>query len=263
MASLSSVVQSVYRIVSRPKPIREVIHAVLRAIIPQSIKIDGRDFFLDTSDPIVSGALTLHLYEREEMALFRSLIQPGMIVADMGAHIGIYSVIAALRGAKVIAFEPEPHNRELLRKNAEGLPITIIPKGVSDHEGSATLYLHGDNKGRHSIFGEGTPLHIETTTLSEKVDFIKMDIEGAEPLALKGACSIIETYHPTLMMEFTPHLWEKAGESPADTLAWLSSLGYRITEIGKGEITEFSTYARAFPDGTYANLFCYPRSEKL
>ena len=259
--ALSKAAKFTYTVLLRPKPLRQLTHAILRRLIPAYIRIDGRNFYLDPSDPVVSGALMLGVYENEERTQFCFLIRPGMTVLDVGAHIGLFSVLAATRGAKVIAFEPEPRNLALLRKNVEGLAVEVVPKAVSDRVGTARLGLHPDNKGRHSIVDDEQKdaIPVPTTTLSMDADIIKLDVEGAEPLVLKGAKEMIERCRPVIFLEFTPRWWERVGYDPLELLSWLASLGYVVKEIGGGTIQDAVSYAERFKGEEYANLLCMPQ----
>ena len=99
-------------------------------------------------------------YERATTDLLKDLLHPGMIFVDVGANIGYFSLLAAnLVGTEgtVYAFEPEPGNHELLRKNIElnsYSNIVMIQKAVSNKSGSAPLFLSALDSGSHSLYSE-------------------------------------------------------------------------------------------------------------
>ena len=143
-------------------------------------------------------------------------IRPGDIVLDCGANIGVFTREALLAGAsKVIAIEPAPENLECLRRNfapeiASG-KVIVYPKGVWDKDDFLEMHIHHDNAAADSFIIKNekttaTATKIPLTTIDKmvaelnlpRVDFVKMDIEGAEVRALNGARSTLARYHPKL-----------------------------------------------------------------
>lgn len=144
-------------------------------------------------------------------------VRPGDIVLDCGGHIGTFTNKALERGAaKVVGFEPDPVNAEAYRRNfkkeiAEGRVI-LIEQGVWDSKGEMTLTIGTTNSGTNSMvlrLPSQTAIQVGVDTIDAfvselnlpRVDFIKMDIEGAERQALKGASGILSKYHPRLMID--------------------------------------------------------------
>ena len=164
--------------------------------------------------------LPFHLAE-QDMNIYgdeNTGVRKGDIVLDCGANIGTFTRTALERGAKtVVAVEPAPENLECLRRTfapeiASGRVI-VYDKGVWDKEDVMTLHLHEDNSAADSFLikgkeGEEHTVQAKLTTIDkmveelklERVDFIKMDIEGAEPNALRGGRGTIAKYHPRLAM---------------------------------------------------------------
>jgi FkbM family methyltransferase len=143
-------------------------------------------------------------------------IKPGDVVLDCGANIGTFTREALNAGAsKVIAIEPAPENLECLRRNfvpeiAAG-KVIVYPKGVWDKDDWLELHIHHDNAAAdsfliHSDKSTKTAEKLPLTTIDkmveelklDRVDFIKMDIEGAEPKALTGGRGTLAKYHPKL-----------------------------------------------------------------
>lgn len=145
------------------------------------------------------------------------LVRQGDIVVDCGAHVGVFTANALKRGAKrVISIEPDPRNIECLRRNfkaeIEAGRVTVIPAGAWSEEKTIQLNIGMANSGTGSmIHKEEGAVSIEVPVRPidkivaelgvERVDFIKMDIEGAEREALKGAAEILKKYKPRLMMD--------------------------------------------------------------
>jgi len=142
-------------------------------------------------------------------------VQQGDIVLDCGAYVGTFSRLALDAGAKlVVAVEPVLEKVECLRRNfgpeIEAGRLVIYPKGVWDKEESLPLHKHSKQSGGDSFVldRDTTSGELQLTTIDqlvkdlqlERVDFIKMDIEGAEGRALRGAASTIRAHHPGLAL---------------------------------------------------------------
>jgi FkbM family methyltransferase len=143
-------------------------------------------------------------------------VQNGDVVLDCGANVGVFTREALNAGAKkVIAIEPAPENIECLRRNyapevAAGRVI-VYPKGVWDKDDILPLNVDSHNSAADSFVihpagshatADGLPLTTIDKLVSElgldQVNFIKMDIEGAEPKALAGARDTLARWHPKL-----------------------------------------------------------------
>jgi FkbM family methyltransferase len=143
-------------------------------------------------------------------------VQPGDIVLDCGAHVGVFTWDALRRGAaKVVAIEPDPLNLECLRRNfkdeiAAGRVI-VFSKGVWSEEKTLVLFTGAENSGMNSMLqdqGAGK-IEVPVTTIDRmvaqlglpRVSYIKMDIEGAEREALKGAIDTMRRFRPRIMLD--------------------------------------------------------------
>lgn len=136
-------------------------------------------------------------------------INNGDVVFDCGANIGLFSMVAAAKGAKVYAFEPVPGVIQHLEQARKIHPsIEIIGEALSDRSGKARISLSsGANTGNSFILPAGDQsIEIVTTSVDEfvasrkleRVDFIKADIEGAERLMLSGAADTLRRFAPKL-----------------------------------------------------------------
>lgn len=180
----------------------------------------------------LSGRLILRKgYEVQTTFLFNDLVKQGMVVVDVGAHIGYYTILASkLVGnqGKVWAFEPEPNNYENLIKNIKlNKAINVMPirKAVSDKDGIGRLfvseYLSGECslvniKKRHTR-SVAVDTVILDNTINQKIDVIKVDVDGNEMAVLAGAHNLLEQNKDILL--FT-EIWkiglEEAGYSCED-----------------------------------------------
>ncbi len=144
-------------------------------------------------------------------------VKAGDTVLDCGANIGVYTRLALDAGAKkVIAIEPGPENVEALRRNfkdeiASGR-VVIVPKGVWDKDDFLTLKVDPNNTAANTFVMElkdgKMGVQVPLTTIDklvaelnlDRVDYIKMDIEGAEQRALRGARETLAKFHPRLAL---------------------------------------------------------------
>jgi FkbM family methyltransferase len=185
------------------------------------VRRDGRFYLWNTPEgefwiPMASGSdLSMDLAEQKRN-IYGTRIRPGDIVLDAGANVGVFTRKALWAGAsKVIAIEPAPENLECLRRNfvseiADGRVI-LYPKGVWDKDDVLKLRVDANNSARDTFVREienaqfiEAPLTTIDKLVAElrlpKVDFIKMDIEGAERRAVIGARNTIAKYHPGMAL---------------------------------------------------------------
>lgn len=183
-------------------------------------------------------------YEEFEIQLMRHNLKPGDTFLDIGAGIGYHTIPASkFVGDKgeVISFEPDPNYFKLLQKNAKENGcnnVRLFQKAVSDRNGKTKLYLY-DKVGRNRIeevnyfladFEVRNYLEIESVKLDdflrdEKIDFIKMDIEGSGYLALEGMKSLIKK-NPEIRM-----IAEMVDYKNLEFLSLLKELGFKIYEM--------------------------------
>ena len=167
-------------------------------------------------------------------------IRPGDTVIDGGAHVGLFSRWALQQGARrVIAIEPEPTNIAMFEQNlADGIAdgrVTLVKAGIWDRQGSLPLFLSA-NSAHHNflVTDDGgqvaavplLPLDDLVRELQlDRVDFIKMDIEGAERNALLGARETLQRFRPRMVI-CTYHRQDDADAVPAAVAQ--AQPGYRI-----------------------------------
>jgi FkbM family methyltransferase len=160
-----------------------------------------------------------HMLAEQETGQYHSppsAIRPGDVVLDCGANYGIFTSEALSRGASmVVAIEPVPQNVVCLqRRFASEIHqgrVVIVSKGVWDREDHLSLELDpASSWGAHVVPRSGVPqsiqLTVPLTTIDKlvagmglrRVDFIKMDIEGAEQRALAGARTTLDQFRPRM-----------------------------------------------------------------
>jgi len=136
--------------------------------------------------------------------------EPTDVVVDCGAHIGSFTCRWAPYVSEVHAFEPHPANYALLEENVEGLGLDnvyLYNMALADYVGQAQMDGElPDNSGEADIFCTGTgciPVPVDTLDdmMPGEVDFIKLDVEGAEASILRGAERTLSQWHPKIVME--------------------------------------------------------------
>jgi FkbM family methyltransferase len=171
-----------------------------------------------------------------------------MVVVDIGANIGYYTLLAAkLIGSvgKVIAFEPSSDNCALLQQSLQvnGLTnVVLMPYAVADLDGTVS-YGMDDSNGRIAVDLRTDLTPVPAVTLDRvlagepRIDFIKMDIEGAEGRALRGMQQLLRTHRPIVCTEFSPDsLPTTSGLAPEEYLDLWRALGYQLSVIPKSGV---------------------------
>jgi len=194
-------------------------------------------------------------YEPQETALIESLVRPGMTFVDVGAHWGYFSLIAAQRvGAlgRVLSVEADPRLFVTLSRNVKTNALgQIEPIHVAAAAEVGTLRMSGyrevdDNwgvsrlRGSSEVTADPTDFDVSTASIDslldqrkvQRVDVLKMDIEGAEALALRGMESGLRAGRYKLMIiEFHPAALPSFGSSIGAIADLLSNFGYQAWRI--------------------------------
>ncbi|TRZ75816.1 MAG: FkbM family methyltransferase [Chitinophagaceae bacterium] len=138
---------------------------------------------------------------------------------DLGAHIGLYTVLLSQKATQVIAFEPTTFTRKVLNETLKFNScknVTVRSEMVTDASGSGTFYeTEAKVSNANSLVPLGTPFLVSAIALDDlnlKVDFLKVDIEGAELLALRGAARTLTTLK-YMTLEIHPRLMARLGQT--------------------------------------------------
>jgi len=176
---------------------------------------DGRYWIPQGSDYVLPYYLAEQ--RRKIYGVGEQDVQSGDIVLDCGANVGVYTRVALRNGAKlVVAIEPAPENIECLRRNfaaeISGGRVILYEKGVWDKDEMLVMRVDPQNSAADSFIiqreGAVETKQLPLTTIDklvaelklERVDHIKMDIEGAEQRALQGAHDTLARYHPRMSL---------------------------------------------------------------
>lgn len=181
-------------------------------------------------------------YEREP----GFILSPGQVIVDLGANLGVFATRAARRvgpTGRVVAVEPHPDNFRCLQRNAQRNGLTwldCVQAAAGNADGEAELFIHERGINHSLVRASSRSVLVRVRTVDslvkerglERIDFLKIDIEGAVPAALRGASETLRRFHPLIALERDSEL-ESKGLSDI-----LSSFGYERRDFG------IFTYAR-------------------
>lgn len=231
-----------------------MIRQVLKSIVRRMIGLTNGD-----SVPVLAGPLKgrrllrqhglpnlsmlFGTYEADFAAVFAARSQGCRVVYDVGAHAGYFALLAAghlSSGGVVQAFEPVPENardcREVVGLNQLSDCIRVEQVAMSDSVGTAQLVTPASSTSgilssavRHTEIDQNTAIEVPTSTLDRFIldegnprpDVIKIDVEGAEALVLRGAARTLDTVRPTVLIEVhgrqpAADIWDIASQHAYD-----------------------------------------------
>ena len=208
--------------------------------------LTGQPIYVDPLDSVGGEIVRKGCYEPEAVAVVEALIRERMVVFDIGAHVGQYTLLCGERvgpeGA-VHSFEPDPETFEQLVRNVRlnGLQNVLCRQvALGDRVGRAQLHLAtvlniGGNSLARCDDWSGRSVEVELSSVDAyaaewrigRVDFIKTDVEGAERAVFEGGCHTLRESKPILLFECS---WKSAafGYGADDVVADVRRLGYEV-----------------------------------
>ena len=215
-------------------------------------------------------------YETAELSFVQRLLRPGMTVLDLGAHHGLYSLLASKcvgRNGQVIAFEPSPRERRRLLRHVKlnrGANVIVQPYALGPDAGAAELFLvengqDGCNSLRPpAVLEPVTTVRVTLRRVDEElehmgvahVDFIKLDVEGAELGVLQGAAGILHgPSRPVILAEVQDVRTKPWGYTAREIIHFLVRKQYRWFALdSEGNLAPVSTEQHWYD----ANLVALP-----
>jgi FkbM family methyltransferase len=219
---------------------------------PLPLRLDPGIWWIARNDA-VSDALCQGVFEPDERAFLREFLEPGMVVLDVGAHAGFYTVTASKRvgpTGRVVSFEPSPRELERLQLHLrlnQCSNVTVEGVALGDTPGQGELFVfEGRTTGCNSFHLASTngarAVTVPIRTLDEymtngaldRVDLVKMDIEGAELSALRGGERLFRAARPVLLCELHEKRTAPWGYRARDIVDLVASWGYRWYMIEDG-----------------------------
>ena len=204
----------------------------------------------------------LQIFEKTEIdILLGETTKNDSIFWDVGANVGIYSILFAKNFPKsrVLAFEPNPRVIERLQKNLDLNNLSnveVMKFGLSDSEKNAKLFLNEVRAGAGTLAPNQLHDSMRFTEIKVKTalqvlekfpefipDLIKIDVEGFEPEVLRGFGSILSVHKPKIFLEYFPNLWsEGRKEQFHQVLNYMFDLYGSVRVVSEGEIEEVEDF---------------------
>lgn len=261
--------------------LRRVYAALAATLRPPRVNIQGQWVYLHPEDIGLSHDLLYGgSYEHFETTLFTAALEPGMTVLDIGANVGMYTMLAAARvgpTGRVYAFEPERENFALLTKNiAANKHTNVVPMqyAVGESDGEIPVYLAKDNRGDHRTYAPDDGFArehylVRLVALDHSLppgvtpSVIKMDIQGFEMYALRGMTETLrQAERLALYTEFWPYGLAGAGvTAPAQYIEAVKALGFHVYQIDAAsqallEVPDAQALVASLSGQSYADLLC-------
>jgi len=189
-------------------------------------------------------------YELNNINFINNYVTNGMTVIDVGAHIGLLSIVMAKKtgaNGQVFSFEPTPSTFAILKKTIEINEVKDvvhpINKAVAEKAGKTSFYVtdiaaHNSNSlsNNERNYGNEKKIDVDLISIDElvqeknisKVGFIKIDAEGAEYAVLKGATNTIEKQRPKMILALHPSSIKNFGDSLEGIFDFISQKNYRV-----------------------------------
>lgn len=221
--------------------------------------------YLDSTDLTVTPGVIMNRYERHVTSALEALVKPGFVVVEGGANQGFHTLTMASLvspNGRILSFEPDPRNLAVLRDNIRAhcldAIVTVIPKAAY-HENTSISFYCAKSGAQSSVFllqadtgpwvscydpPEDSRIEVEGVTISSVLaeyglvpDLVRLDVEGAELMALDGMWEHLENRHDIIIVfEYNPWCIKQGWyTTPEDFIRRLSDLGmkfWRIAEFG-------------------------------
>ncbi len=219
---------------------------------PVRVEVErGVNLLLDPGDLVAREILITGSWQPDVWRSIKNGLSPGAVFLDVGAHIGYDSLKASVRvgnEGKVISFEPNPRTLEQLRANivaSHAGNVTLEPIACTDKELTLTLYdstqegnsgasslslknADGSGKGNLPAYTvRGRPIDGVVRELAlNRLDVIKVDVEGAEYMVLQGMRDTLLRFHPKVIMEVVAYHLANMNATPEQIFSMMKDLGY-------------------------------------
>ncbi len=211
-----------------------ILRRALRWVLPAPLALALRQEWLARRVVAEAGRL------EGEIQVLPKFVRPTDVCWDIGANAGTYTLALSRLASRVLAFEPIPHNFEILetvKKRARLSNVSIQRLAIGDVEGSGRMTIPIDGfYGGYYLAALDDQGHLSVSLASidgliakglPQPDFIKCDVEGAETRVINGARSLIARHHPIWLLETFED----------DVLALMHSLGYVAhVHVGNGQL---------------------------
>lgn len=239
--------------------VRPVYNRVIGVVGARGLRrnINGTDRIL----VLPEKRLVSENYEPHVWRLVMDLVRPGDVIADVGAHHGLFTIALAKRvgpGGKVHAFEPERGNAAILRRQIalNGTTDNTVVREVAASRENGEVPFASNSEQSGIVTGDGRAYMVPCAQLDsifpvERLDLLKIDVEGFEEWVLQGAHRLLRdpARRPrAIFIEVHPFAWNRAGTTSESLLDLLRSAGYVPREIEGHEATSLTAYGHIYAD---------------
>lgn len=248
----------------------------LKTIIPYSKSL----IYVDTFEHICWDLYWHGSYERDVVWVLDKFLIQDSVCVDVGANIGIYTILLAEKAKRVISFEPHPAFFERLKFNVflnNFINVTLKQLGLSSKSGDAILFsppatMQNKSATMCKLNDELTEeIKIQITTLDEtideKIDFIKIDVDGSDAEVIFGAKRLIEKYRPIILFEYlkdyvvtkdskSVNLGVDLHKRQMDAISNLENIGYVTKVVAKKYLAELNDSTKNF-----SNVILIPKEK--
>lgn len=224
-------------------PIRIMYSFINSVLLPKYVMVDGHKMYIDREDSL--NISTGENYKPLENKVISDEIHAGDTVLDIGANIGDDTLtLAKIVGpkGKIYAFEPDPENFRLLKKNVrvnKYTNVVLVESAVSNRNGKLKLYLSENNKADHRIYSSNDNrkfVEIKSVALDSyfknkktKINVVKIDVQGSEMMAFEGMVKLLKNNrYPKILTEFWPIGLKRCGSNSLVFLKYIRNLKYVI-----------------------------------
>ena len=269
MANLIQLAKPFHSLLFKSKILRGLSAFLLKSLVPEELKIGGAAVCLNPRDPVISAALALGVYEREETTFFQKNFRAGMSFIDVGANVGLFTAMAInQRASRILAAEPHAESLGFLNKtvhaNKPPMPVSIEAVVVGASKGECSLYANPFNKGDNRTAPAPELEAIGCVAMEtldslcarhglQEVDFLKIDVQGGELGVLLGATEILRNSENCILLsEVWPGGMARGGYSQSDFTDCLRDQGFKIVRVFGRKDKSLPKPSKNFSD--YTNL---------
>lgn len=202
----------------------------------------------DATDPVTGALAEGRVLDDHLVGLMLSLVNPGDLILDLGAHVGSFSLAAAAAGCRVVAVEAAPANVALLRASAARngfAELHVVHAAVSDAPGTLEFCARGPWGHLATEAVDLPTIQVPAVTIDELLAelgmglpaFVKMDVEGSEIPAIRGMAGLLGAPNaPDLLYESNGHTLALFGVGPPQLSAELDALGYTSLAVEPNQL---------------------------
>ncbi|QLQ13833.1 MAG: FkbM family methyltransferase [Brevundimonas sp.] len=240
---------------------------------------DRLRLWIDLADTVVSMGCLAGNYEPQETRFVLQTLAPGDVFVDIGANLGWFTILAADRvgsAGQVHAFEPGSLTRGLLQRSVDDngfgdrVQIHSVALGMRRDRGTCCRTLPpvvtegymapAGDAGSAGFAGQDVDVRpLDALAIDRRVKLIKMDVEGSEPLVLRGAQNLIARDRPLILAEVYDELLRLvSGTDAAGFRRQVRDMGYRIHAIRDGAVGEVVTDDAVIGIDRPANVILVP-----